>query len=79
MTINQAIDVLQNIESRKKEDLINNNTFVVGCARLGTDNFVIKSGKLKDVKNTDFGPAPHCLIIPDKMHFAEEEILGLHN
>ena len=78
MTVNQAIEVLEDIESRKKEDLINDNTFVIGCARLGTDNFIIKSGKLKDIKLVDFGIAPHCLIIPGKMHFAEEEILELH-
>ncbi len=77
MTVNQAIDVLQDIEKRLQENIITNDLFVVGCARLGTDN-IVKAGTLKDIKNHDFGAAPHCLIIPGKMHFSEEEILKIY-
>ncbi len=77
MTLNQAIDVLENIEKRKEEKLIHDELLVVGCARLGSEDFVIKSGPLKDVKKFDFGKAPHCLIIPGKLHFVEEELLEL--
>ena len=78
MTVNQAIEILENIESRKKENIVTENTFVVGCARLGTDSPMIKVGKLSEVKNNDFGKAPHCLIIPGKMHFTEEEVLEIY-
>ena len=60
---------------KRKEGLILDDTLVVGCARLGADNFVVKAGKLSEVKLFDFGKALHCLIIPGKMHFAEEEFL----
>lgn len=78
MTVNQAIEILEKIEERKQEKIINNETFVVGCARLGTDNPFIKAGKLSEVKNVDFGKPPHCLIIPGKMHFTEEEVLEIY-
>jgi diphthine synthase len=79
MTINQAIEILENIEARKQENVINDETLVVGCARLGSDNPLIKAGKLKDIKQFDFGKPPHCLIIPGKLHFLEEEMINLHN
>ena len=77
MTVNEALRILEDIEKRKKEKLISNNTLVVGCARLGSDNFIIKAGDLQEIKNFNFGKPPHCLIIPGKMHFVEEEMLEL--
>src|SRR3989338_8077002 len=53
MTVNKALEIMENIEGRKKEGLIDEETFVVGCARLGSDTFVVKAGKLRDIKKTD--------------------------
>ena len=69
--------ILESIEKRKKENIITNDLLVVGCARLGSDDFVVKAGKLSDVKKFEFGKPPHCLIIPGKMHFVEEEMMGM--
>ena len=77
MTINEAILILEKIETRKKENLVRDDLMVVGCARLGNNNFLIKSGKLKEIKKIDFGEPLHCLIIPGEMHFMEEEMLNL--
>jgi diphthine synthase len=75
MTINQAIDTLEKIEERKRLKLIRKNTLVIGCARLGSNDFIVKSGRLSEVKKFDFGKPPHCLIIPGKTHFLEEEMV----
>ena len=75
MSVNQALEILEKIESRKKENLIRKDSFVIGCARLGSDNAVIKAGTLEEIKRISFGKAPHCLIIPGKMHFTEEDFL----
>jgi diphthine synthase len=77
MAVGSAIEILETIESRKKEGLINDDLLVVGCARLGSDDFIVKAGKLSEIKKFDFGKPPHCLIIPGKMHFIEEEMLQL--
>ena len=77
MTVNSALEILEKIEGRKKEGLISDETLVVGCARLGCDDFIVKSGPLKEIKKFDFGKPLHCLIIPGKMHFVEEEVLDL--
>ena len=78
MTVNQAIEILEKIEERKQENLINENIIVIGCARLGSDDYLIKAGELSEIKHSQFGKSPHCLIIPGKLHFMEEEILEFY-
>ncbi len=77
MTVNSALEILEKIEAKKKEGLISDKTLVVGCARLGCSDFIVKSGKLSEIKEFDFGSPLHCLIIPGKMHFVEEEVLKM--
>jgi len=77
MLVNEALEILENIEKKKKGRLVNKGLFVIGCARLGSDNYLIKCGKLSEIKDQDFGKPPHCLIIPGKLHFSEEESLEL--
>ncbi len=78
MTVNQALGILEKIEQRKNENLITPNLPVIGCARLGCDDVLIKAGALKDIHHIDFGKPPHCLIIPaKKLHFLEKEMLGM--
>lgn len=49
---------------------------VIGVARLGSDDFVVKYGDCKKIKEEDFGKGPYCLVIPaDKLHFMEEDVL----
>src|SRR3989344_4430607 len=49
---------------------------VVGCARVGSDDFVIKYGDSDKVKEENFGEGPYCIIAPsDNLHFMEEEVL----
>lgn len=77
MTIKEAIKTLLTIENKRKENVFTEETYCIGCARIGSDN-VIKYGKAKDLLVQDFGPELHCLIIPGKLHFMEEEMLGLY-
>ncbi|MEM4637459.1 MAG: diphthine synthase [Candidatus Woesearchaeota archaeon] len=74
ITINLAIKYLLEINASRGDDVFNENTMVVGCARIGGD-FHIKYGKAKDLINYDFGKPLHCIIVPGKLHFMEEEAL----
>lgn len=77
MTVAEAIEILLEIESRKKQDVFTKNTFCVGCARIGSDDFVIKAGTAAELQDHDFGKAPHCLIVPGELHFVEEDALKI--
>ncbi len=75
MTISTALKQLLEIESEKKENVFSKNLMAIGCARLGSDSAVIKYGKVNKLLESDFGEPLHCLIIPGKLHFIEEEML----
>lgn len=76
MTINQAIKILKKIENEKQEKIISNETFAIGVARLGHKDEIIKSGKLSELENFDFGKEMHSLIIPGKLNELEKEFLN---
>jgi diphthine synthase len=78
MTVNEGLQYLLKIESKRKEKIISEEKFAIGCARIGSSDYKIKYGKVKDLIKQDFGNAPHCIIIPGKLHFAEEEALEMY-
>jgi len=75
MTVNEAIKILLDIEDKRKEKVFTKDTMILGCARLGGD-YKIKYGKAKDLEKENFGKPLHCIIIPGKLHFIEEEALN---
>ena len=77
MSANDAIRYLLKVELKRNERIFSEKTFCVGCARIGSENQVIKAGTAKELLKHNFGKPVHCLIIPGKLHFMEEEALGL--
>ena len=75
MTINEAVKYLLEIEEKRNEGVFTKNTFCVGCARLGSEEQVIRSGRAQKLAKTEFGKPLHCLIVPSKLHFLEEKAL----
>ncbi len=75
MTVNEALAILLEIESRRREGVINRKTIVVGLGRVGSGRTVFIAGSVEAVEKRDFGPTPHILIIPGRLHFMEEEYL----
>ncbi len=77
MKINEAIRILLDIEKARKENLFTENTLCIGCARIGRDDFSVKAGIAKDLLSFNFGPSPHCLVVPGELHFVEEEAIAV--
>ncbi|MCD6370979.1 MAG: diphthine synthase [Thermoplasmata archaeon] len=75
MTANEAIEILEEMESRKKRGIIKENTLLCVVARAGSENPLIRADRLKKLKKEDFGPPLHTLVLPGKLHFAEAEAL----
>jgi len=73
MTVNEALQILLDIEEMREEKVISEDTKVIGIARATHDDECIKSGTIKELLHFDFGKPLHCLIIPGDMHFMEEE------
>ena len=76
MSVNQAIEYLLKIEEDKKDKMFTKETFCIGCARLGSPMQLIKAGTAQKLLKEDFGKPLHCLIVPSKMHFMEEDFIS---
>jgi diphthine synthase len=76
MSVNEAIEILLDIEEKRKEKVFTSETKIIGCARIGGD-YNIKYDKALTLASFDFGKPLHCIIIPGKLHFIEEEALAI--
>ncbi|VUT28307.1 MAG: Diphthine synthase [Candidatus Syntrophoarchaeum sp. GoM_oil] len=74
MKIPQALRILESLEERRKEGLLDDLLFV-GIARAGSDDMVVKAGKCRVLKNFEFGEPLHVLVAVGELHFMEEEAL----
>lgn len=77
MTVAEGIQSLNDIETQRGENVFTDETLCVGCARLGSPDAMIKAGRAAELLKEDFGEPLHCLILPGKLHFMEEEALEL--
>jgi diphthine synthase len=75
LTVNEALQTLLELEKQNKEQVATPRTLVIGVARAGSPQPVVKAGYLEDVIRYDFGAPPHTLIFPGKLHFMEAEAL----
>jgi len=79
LIINDAIRYLLKIELKRGEKIFSDNTFCVGCTKIGSLDQIIKAGKAKELLKFDFKNGMQCLIVPSKnLHFMEEEALKLY-
>ncbi|MEE9525907.1 MAG: diphthine synthase [Candidatus Woesearchaeota archaeon] len=71
---NKFLTIKQAIEYLEKQGLTA-KTKLIACARIGSNDQIIKYSTPEKLKQERYGSAPYCLIIPAEMHFMEEEFL----
>ena len=76
MTANEAMQTLLAIEEQRNDDIFTDNTEVVVFLRAGSNDSSIYFGKVRDLKNSDFGKPPMVMIIPGILHFTEKKYLN---
>jgi len=74
MTINKGIELLLHSEHERGRNQLA-SSLAVGVARAGSSSPVIRADALGRLKEHDFGPPLHVLIVPASLHFVEEEAL----
>ena len=75
LTVNQALEMLLEIETKKKTGAVTQDTAALGIARAGSDCPVVKADFVKNLVSYDFGDPPFSLIIPGDLHFMEVDAL----
>ncbi|MBN2101526.1 MAG: diphthine synthase [Candidatus Aenigmarchaeota archaeon] len=78
MNVKRAVEILLEIEERKKKDVMKRDTKILACSRLGSDEEKIVYGKAGELLNENLS-SPAVIIIPGKMHFSEEEFIEKWN
>lgn len=78
LSIKEGLEILLKLENDAKEDIIRHATYIC-CARLGSDDAIIKAVKGKDIEkamNVLYGKPPYCIIAAANLHFIEEEMIA---
>jgi len=75
MTANEAIEVMFGLERKIQKRAFTPETLAVVVARAGSDDAIVRADKAEKLRKLDFGPPPHVLIVPGKLHFVEAEAL----
>ncbi len=75
MTIEEGLEILLEIGKKMKDPTITEDTLVVGIARAGSRNPIVRAHFLERMRKHDFKGPPHTLIFPARLHFVEAEAL----
>jgi diphthine synthase len=75
MTAHEAIDIMLGLEAKLRKKALTTSTLVVVVARAGSEDELVKADWVERLRGMDFGPPPHVLIVPGKLHFVEAEAL----
>jgi diphthine synthase len=67
--------VAEGIAELLRKKAIDAETLVIGCARVGTDR-ILKAGLPADVATFDFGPQPHCIVVPGNLNALETDFIA---
>lgn len=85
MTVNQALEEL--LEASEKSEivlenkgLINEDNLCYGVARIGSENQIVKAGKIKDIIKFDFGKPLHSVVLCAKtLSSIEKEVVEFYS
>ncbi|KXA88814.1 hypothetical protein AKJ57_06280 [candidate division MSBL1 archaeon SCGC-AAA259A05] len=75
LTADRAIEHLLALEDELDREVFTGETLCVVVARAGSETPLVKAHRARELKEMDFGPPPHAVIVPGKLHFLEAEAL----
>ena len=75
MTVKDALETLLSVEKLKGDRVATSKTLVIGIARAGSKDPVVKAGYTGEMLKYDFEKPPHIIIFPGKLHFMDAEAL----
>jgi len=75
MTVNEGLQQFLELEASEGKKVLDMDTRVVGIARIGCKDQVVKYGTISEMRSIDFGAPLHCIIFPGTLHHIEEQAL----
>lgn len=77
LMINEALTQILQMENKRKKNLMTYERLIIGAARIGGPDMIVKAGKIAKLMKYDFGGPPHSIILPGNLHFIEKMALKL--
>jgi diphthine synthase len=71
----EALDYLEAMEGQEGKGVLTPSTILAVLGRVGSPNPTVVVGTLGELREADLGGPLQCIILPGKLHFAEEEAL----
>jgi len=78
MRAHEAFSLLRKMEKEKKCGVISDKTMLVTLSRVGSEEQKVAYGPLELLEKAELGEAPFIMIVLGKLHFTEEEALGIY-
>ncbi|HZW85535.1 MAG TPA: diphthine synthase, partial [Nitrososphaerales archaeon] len=72
----EAMQGLLLAEGNFKRGVVGGGTFALVLSRLGREDSSMTAGTFEELGGKEYGEPPHCVLVPGKMHFAEEEAVA---
>jgi len=72
MTVRDGIDVLM------KVGILDGDTKIIACCQIGSKDQKIRYGTMKQLAKEPLEGTPAVIIVPGRLHFKEEEALGMY-
>ena len=73
-----ALRMLLEAESGQGRGVFTKDAYVVVASRVGLDGQRIRAGRISSMVDRNFGPPPHTLVVPGRLHFTERDtIMGV--
>ena len=77
MTANEGMKLLLDIEKKRLENVITNESIICVVGLAGSPNPTVKAGKIGILKDEDLGDPLHSLVFPGILHFMEIKALEI--
>ena len=77
MSANEGLNLLLKMEEKEKQKIFDENTVVCAVARAGSKKPKVRADTLKNLKEIDFGPPLHTIVVPGSLHFMEIKALKI--
>jgi len=72
-----AIEGLLEAEADLRYGVIDGETFIIVASRIGCGGQSVVGGRVERLRGVEFGPPPHTVIVPGRLHFTEVEALKM--
>ncbi|MBS3095519.1 diphthine synthase [Candidatus Woesearchaeota archaeon] len=76
METKDAIKYFLRVESKRKENVFNDDRLCVVFFSIGSEEKEIYAGNAEELLKVESGKKPQCFVVPGKLNFIEEEFLN---